>query len=95
MVISGKQWETVALILMAISGNHLDEPARVRPDPLRAAEGGIGMIPLWVALDVWEQTRPLCPEEDPLLVAVAAPAVGGHPRHQRGNQRQLEAIRGN
>ena len=77
--------------MMAISGPHLDEPARVRSDPLRAAEGGIGMIPLWVALDVWEQTRPLCPEEYPLLVAVAAPAVGGHPRP---SERQSEAIRG-
>ena len=82
---------------VAVSGTHLDEPARVRSDPLRAAEGGIGLIPLGVALDVWEQTRPLRPKEHPLLIAVAAPDERGHQRSSeviRGHQRSSEVISG-
>ena len=82
---------------VAVSGTHLDEPARVRLDPLRAAEGGIGLIPLGVALDVWEQTRPLRPKEHPLLIAVTTPDERGHQRSSeviRGHQRSSEVIRG-
>ena len=82
---------------VAVSGTHLDEPARVRLDPLRAAEGGIGLIPLGVALDVWEQTRPLRPKEHPLLIAVTTPDERGHQMSSeviRGHQRSSEVIRG-